>query len=326
MSVSTSAWLVAGLPARRRDLCGLGFRCCRGALAGLHRHAGDRARVRCRDRRCSSSSRARRRAPPASSRRLELRQDVGRRRPGVDPDRPAERAHGARRHRRLDAHPPLLGGLHGRRPRLRALLRLPELLRLLHAAAGPGGQLRAADRRLGVRRRRVLHADQLLVPAHDGDERRASRRSSSTWSATSASCSARSSSSATRHRSTSCRPSREAERRVRRPTRPISSAGCLLPARRRVREVRPDPAAHLAPGRHGGPDAGLRADPRRDDGHRRRLPDRAHAPALRAGADTPPPSARSSAASRCWSRPRSAWSSPTSSASSPTRRCRRSAT
>ena len=57
------------------------------------------------------------------------------------------------------------------------------------------------------------------------------------------------------------------------------------PARRRGREVGADPAAHLAPGRDGGPDAGLRADPRGDDGHGRRLPDRAHAPALRAGAD-----------------------------------------
>ncbi len=39
------------------------------------------------------------------------------------------------------------------------------------------GQLRAADRRLGVRRRRLLHADQLLVPPHDRDARPASRRS-----------------------------------------------------------------------------------------------------------------------------------------------------
>ncbi len=38
-------------------------------------------------------------------------------------------------------------------------------------------------------------------------------------------------------------------------------------------------------GRDGGPDAGLRPDPRRHDGDRRRLPDRAHAPAVRAGAD-----------------------------------------
>ena len=54
-------------------------------------------------------------------------------------------------------------------------------------------------------------------------------------------------------------------------------------ARRRVREVGADPAAHLAPGRDGGPDPGQRADPRRDDGDRRRLPDRAHAPAVPAG-------------------------------------------
>ena len=63
------------------------------------------------------------------------------------------------------------------RPGLRALLRLPELLRLLDAAARPGGQLPPADRRLGVRRRGVLPADLVLVPAHDRHARRASRRS-----------------------------------------------------------------------------------------------------------------------------------------------------
>ena len=35
------------------------------------------------------------------------------------------------------------------------------------------------------------------------------------------------------------------------------------------------PLYRLAAGRHGGPDAGERADPRRDDGDRRRLHDRA---------------------------------------------------
>ena len=65
----------------------------------------------------------------------------------------------------------------------------------------------------------------------------------------------------------------------RRPRRRLPAA-----ARRRVRQVRAGPAPHLAPGRHGGPDAGLRADPRRHDGDRGRLPDRAHAPVLRAGA------------------------------------------
>ena len=49
-----------------------------------------------------------------------------------------------------------------------------------------------------------------------------------------------------------------------------------LPAalRRRVREVRAAAAPHLAAGRDGGPDAGLRPDPCRDHGHRGRLSDR----------------------------------------------------
>ena len=55
------------------------------------------------------------------------------------------------------------------------------------------------------------------------------------------------------------------------------------PARRRGREVGADPAPHVAARRDGGPDPGLGADPRRDDGHRRRLPDRPRAPDLRAG-------------------------------------------
>ena len=37
----------------------------------------------------------------------------------------------------------------------------------------------------------------------------------------------------------------------------------------------------MAPGRDGGPDPRQLADPRRDDGHRRRVSDRAHAPAVR---------------------------------------------
>ena len=88
------------------------------------------------------------------------------------------------------------------------------------------------------------------------------------------------------------RPRRTISERQRRPRRGLPAA-----ARRRVREVRAGAAAHLAPGRDGGPDAGLRAHPRRHDGHRGRLPDRAHAPVLRARARSPPTSARSSAAS-----------------------------
>ena len=48
-------------------------------------------------------------------------------------------------------------------------------------------------------------------------------------------------------------------------------------ARRRGREVGAAAAAHVAPGRDGGPDAGQRPDPRGDDGDRGRLPDRPHA-------------------------------------------------
>ena len=89
-----------------------------------------------------------------------------------DPGRPAVGVHVPRRQRRVVPDPRLLGRLHGRGPRLHALLRLPQLLRLLDAAAGPGGQLRAADRRLGVRRRRLLPADLVLVPARDRHPRR----------------------------------------------------------------------------------------------------------------------------------------------------------
>ncbi len=56
-------------------------------------------------------------------------------------------------------------------------------------------------------------------------------------------------------------------------------------ARRGVREIGAGAASDLAPGRDGGPHAGVRADPRGDDGDRRRVPDRADAPAVRARAD-----------------------------------------
>ena len=74
------------------------------------------------------------------------------------------------------------------------------------------------------------------------------------------------------------------------------------PARRRGGEVGADPAPHVAAGRDGGPDSGQRPHPRGDDGHRRRLPDRAHASDLRAGAHgrarSPPAWARSRCSSR----------------------------
>ena len=48
-----------------------------------------------------------------------------------------------------------------------------------------------------------------------------------------------------------------------------------LPVPRLRRQERADPALHLAARRDGRPDAGLGADPRGDDGDRRRLPHRA---------------------------------------------------
>ena len=78
---------------------------------------------------------------------------------------------------RVVPDPPLLGVLHDLGHRVHALLRVPELLRVLDAAAGPGRQLRAADRGLGVRGRGLLPADQLLVPARHRHRPPASRRS-----------------------------------------------------------------------------------------------------------------------------------------------------
>ena len=173
--------------------------------------------------------------------------------------------------------------LHDRRQGLRALLRVPELLRLLDAAAGPGRQLRAADRRLGVRRRCVLSADQLLVPPPDRDpsghqgvrdqRRRRCRVGAGHVPAV----------PAHRHRRLP-EDVRGRRPRVRSQQHGSGSRVCTA-ARRRVREVGPGAAPHVAPRRDGGPDAGLRADPCRDDGDRRRVPDRAHAPTVRARTD-----------------------------------------
>ena len=127
------------------------------------------------------------------------------------------------------------------------------------------------------RRPRLLSADRLLVPQADAPTRRRSRRSSSTASAISAS---RSASSATfLVFGTVSIPAILAAA----PGMAGSTIGFLGHARRhddvalppavhrrdgQIGAARP---AHLAARRDGGPDAGLRADPRRDDGHRRRV-------------------------------------------------------
>ena len=283
MSITTYGWLVlifplAGRGPDRPDLQGAA-----AARARRARHAGDLPLVPERGRHAARARRPRRGGAPGRLGRVGLREHGRRRRADLDPDRPAVDADVPGGRGRLDADPPLLGRLHGRRPRLHALLRLPELLRLQHAAARPGGELLPADRRLGVRRRRLVLPDLVLVPPHDGDQGRHQ---------------------GVRHQRARRRRARARHvlrlpghghaglpaRRSRRSTRgvhdePARARRGLHPAAgRRVRQVRPGPAAHLAPGRHGGPDAGLRADPRRHDGHRRRVPDRAPAPALRARA------------------------------------------
>ena len=285
MSITTYGWLVllfplAGRGPDRPHLQGAAL-----ARPRHHRHARDLPRrSSARGRHAARAAGPRRGSSARSSRsRWDYANTVGIDAQLVDPDRPALDDDVPGRRGRLDADPPLLGRLHGRRPRLHALLRLPELLRLQHAAAGPGGELLPADRRLGLRRRRVLHADLVLVPPQDGDhgrhqgvrDQRARRRRARARHVLHL--------QGHRHAGLPARPSRAIDAAVHR--QPAGAGRGLHPAAgRRVRQVRPGPAAHLAPGRHGGPDPGLRPDPRGDDGHRRRLPDRPPAPAVRARA------------------------------------------
>ena len=102
----------------------------------------------------------------------------------------ADRGHAGGDHHRLGARPPLQLGLHGRGPGPAAVLRLSIAVHLRDADAGDGGQPRPDVLRLGRRRPRQLPADRLLVPASPAPTPRRSRRSWSTASATSASCSA----------------------------------------------------------------------------------------------------------------------------------------
>ena len=106
------------------------------------------------------------------------------------PAGPAVVADGARRDVRRLPDPRLLDRLHGPRPRLPALLGVPEPVHVRDADAGAGGELRGAVRRLGGRRPLLLPADRVLVRRSRARPTPARRRSSSTASATPASCSA----------------------------------------------------------------------------------------------------------------------------------------
>ena len=66
--------------------------------------------------------------------------------------------------------------------------------------------------------------------------------------------------------------------------RPADHRHLLAPGHRCIRQERAVPAAHMVARRHGGPNAGVGADPRRHHGDRRCVPDRALSSALRPGA------------------------------------------
>ena len=161
-------WLIPALPARRVRPAARG-RASPAEDLGLGGHVGDGGLVR--------RNRARLPRPAGTGGRSALvhpdpvrvapaRHPRGR--PGL-PRRPPLAHVRPVRHRRRRPDPPLLDRLHARRPSVRAVLHLPEPLRLLHADAGPGGQPAGDLPRVGGRRAVLLPADLVLV--HRGGQR-----------------------------------------------------------------------------------------------------------------------------------------------------------
>ncbi len=200
-----------------------------------------------------------------------------------------------------------------------------NLFMFVDADAGARRQPAGAVRRLGGRRALLVPADRLLVRRRTGAPRPARRPSSSTASATSASCSGCSSHSRPSARSSSARCSA-----LRRPNRQLyagtATAHRPAPVRRRDGQVGPDPALRLAARRHGRPDPGLGPDPRRHHGHRRRLHGRPMQRVLPAQPGGDARGRRSSAALTACSRRPSVWPRTTSRRCWPTRRSPSSAT
>ena len=160
------------------------------------------------------------------------------------------------------------------RQRVRALLLVPEPVRGVHAGAGARRQLPGDVRRLGRRRSLLVPADRLLVQEEVGRRRRQEGVHRQP------------------HRRLRVHPRHAAAVRAfgTLDFQELAAAVAALPAgdatfgvalarhaaavRRRHRQVGADSALRLAAGRDGRPDAGLGADPRRDDGDGRRLHDR----------------------------------------------------
>ena len=176
-----------------------------------------------------------------------------------------------RRHAGAD----LLARLHEGRAALRLVLRRPLALHRLDADAGAGRQLPAALHRLGGRGHLLLPAHRLTTTSAARRPRPRRRRSSRRASAT-CSCSSASSCSGAKPAPSTCQEifhmAEEGELR-----QDLPDVATLFLFGGAVGKSRAVPVPRLAAGRDGGPDARLRADPRRDDGRGRRLPRRAHA-------------------------------------------------
>ena len=84
-----------------------------------------------------------------------------------DPGRPAVGVHGAGRQRRVVPDPPLLGRLHGVATAATRASSRTSTSSSSRCCCWSWRQLRAADRRLGVRGRGLVPADLVLVPARD---------------------------------------------------------------------------------------------------------------------------------------------------------------
>ena len=174
----------------------------------------------------------------------------------------------------------------GDRPRVRAVLLVPEPVLLLHADAGARLERPGDVRRLGGRRPLLVPADRLLlreaVGLRRGEEgvhrqprrrlRVHPRRAAAWWS--------------TRRARSTSRPSRSGrEGDAGRSDLRHAVADHAAAVHRRHRQVGADSAVRLAAGRDGRPDAGVGPHPCRDDGHRGRLHDRPQRRAVRARPD-----------------------------------------
>ncbi len=276
MTIATAAWVCLLAPLARRAADHARGRTPFAARRRVPRDALDVDRVRRSARRVRRDARRGQRGAQSRHHGVDLAQ--GRRLRGgpQPPRRPAEHADDADRLRGRLADRRVLDRLHGRGGRGAPLLRVHGVLRLLDAAPRRGREPRAPARGLGPRRPGVVPADRLppRPPVRDrrGEEGLRDERD--------------------RRRDDGARDlpalledrRRRLRRRVRARRRALEHgrhARRARASRRGGREVGAAPAADVAPGRDGRPDAGQRPHPRGDDGDGGRLPARPAAPDLR---------------------------------------------